>query len=318
MTQLLLAKESLKNFIGKYEIYLKPLGKFLLAMTALLMINSMTGYMTRLDSFIIVLIVALMCSFMPANFIVICSAVFLVLHFYALSIECALVAGILFLVMALLYFRFSPKDTLVVLLLPICYVLKIPYVVPICMGLYGTPVSAVSVGCGVITYYLTDYMATNEKVLRTLGTEEMSSRFRYVVDGVLNNKTMLIMLLAFVITVFLVYTIRRLSVDHSWTIAIITGAAVQMVILLMGDLILDTNVSIIGIMFGSIFAVIIAKLLEFLVFNVDYSRTELVQFEDDEYYYYVKAVPKIAVSKPVKTVKKINSQSRRKKANEER
>lgn len=318
MTQLLLAKESLKNFIGKYEIYLKPLGKFLLALTSLLVINSTTGYMTKLDSFTIVLIVALMCSFMPTNFIVVCAAAFLVFHFYALSVECALVAGILFLVLALLYFRFSPKDTLVVLLLPICYVLKIPYVVPICMGLYGTPVSAVSVSCGVITYYVTNYMSTHEKELRALGTEEMSGRFRYVVDGVLNNKTMLIMLLAFVITVFLVYAIRRLSVDHSWTIAIITGAAVQMVILLMGDLILDTNISIIGIMIGSIFAVVIAKVLEFLVFNVDYSRTELVQFEDDEYYYYVKAVPKITVSKPTKTVKKINSQSRRKRPADER
>ena len=29
---------------------------------------------------------------------------------------------------------------------------------------------------------------------------------------------------------------------------------------------------------------------------MDYSRTERLQFEDDEYYYYVKAVPKAFVS----------------------
>ena len=39
---------------------------------------------------------------------------------------------------------------------------------------------------------------------------------------------------------------------------------------------------------------------------MDYSRTEIVQFEDDEYYYYVKAVPKVHVAVPEKTVKKIN------------
>ena len=33
-----------------------------------------------------------------------------------------------------------------------------------------------------------------------------------------------------------------------------------------------------------------------------------MQFEDDEYYYYVKAVPKMTVAAPEKTVKKINSQ----------
>ena len=35
---------------------------------------------------------------------------------------------------------------------------------------------------------------------------------------------------------------------------------------------------------------------------MDYSRTENVQFEDDEYYYYVKAVPKIGVAVPEKQV----------------
>ncbi len=45
--------------------------------------------------------------------------------------------------------------------------------------------------------------------------------------------------------------------------------------------------------------------MEFLFFCVDYSRTENIQFEDDEYYYYVKAVPKVGVSAPEKKVKHI-------------
>ncbi|MDE6950073.1 MAG: hypothetical protein K2P64_04040, partial [Lachnospiraceae bacterium] len=150
MTELLLAKETLKTFVGRYEVYLKPLGKFLLALIALLMINSSTGYMERLNSVSIVLIVALMCSFLPANFMIICGAVFITAHFYALSMECALVALILFLVLALVYFRFSPRDAMIVLLLPICFVLKVPYVVSICAGLLAGPVSAVAVVCGVV------------------------------------------------------------------------------------------------------------------------------------------------------------------------
>ena len=45
--------------------------------------------------------------------------------------------------------------------------------------------------------------------------------------------------------------------------------------------------------------------LEVIFFSVDYSRTENVQFEDDEYYYYVKAVPKVGVQMPEKQVKHI-------------
>ena len=78
-------------------------------------------------------------------------------------------------------------------------------------------------------------------------------------------------------------------------------------ILLVGDLLLDTKISILWLILGSIIAVLVAKVLEFFVFNVDYSRTERVQFEDDEYYYYVKAVPKVNVVPAAKTVKKINS-----------
>ena len=44
---------------------------------------------------------------------------------------------------------------------------------------------------------------------------------------------------------------------------------------------------------------------------MDYSRIENVQFEDDEYYYYVKAIPKMTVAAPTKTVKRINVQRER-------
>ena len=64
---------------------------------------------------------------------------------------------------------------------------------------------------------------------------------------------------------------------------------------------------------GCAASVLILLVLQFFFFNLDYSRTERVQFEDDEYYYYVKAVPKRYVRAREKTVKKIsgNSRSRR-------
>ena len=88
----------------------------------------------------------------------------------------------------------------------------------------------------------------------------------------------------------------------------IAGTLVNVVMLLVGDLVFDTKVSIAGVLIGGIIAILLAKVLQFFIFSVDYSRTERVQFEDDEYYYYVKAVPKLSVATPTKTVKKINTQ----------
>ncbi|MCI8922808.1 MAG: hypothetical protein HFI45_02235 [Lachnospiraceae bacterium] len=311
MTTLLVAKQYIKNFINKYEVYLKPLMKLTLALASLMMINSKIGYMHRLDNLSIVLIIALMCSFMPMNFIAFVAAGFIILHFYALSLECAAVALVLFLVMFLLYFRFSPKDTLVVVLLPICFVLKIPYVIPLAMGLLGTPASVVSTGCGVMVNYLVNYMSDNATAISAMGEEEITTKLRYVIDGLMDNREMLLTIAAFAITIIVVYIIRRLSVDHAWTIAMIGGAIVNVVVLLVGDLMFDTNVSIVGIFVGTIISLLIVKVLEFFVFHLDYNRVEKVQFEDDEYYYYVKAVPKITMAAPSKTVKRINTPRRK-------
>lgn len=308
MTSLLVLKEYVKKFISKNETYLLPVMKLLLAFVSLLMINTQLGYMKKIDNIAIVMIVSLMCSFLPAGFILLFAAGFILLHFYALALEVAIVALALFLVMFLMYFRFSPKDTLVVLLTPICFALRVPYVMPIAMGLLGTPASAVSVGCGVIIHYLISYVGDSATTLGGMADEEATAKLRMVIDGILGNKEMLVVAAAFTITLIVVYIIRRLSMDHAWTIAMIAGAMVNMVILLLGDLVYDTNVSIIAVILGSVVSVFLAKGIQFFAFNVDYSRAEKVQFEDDEYYYYVKAVPKITVTTPTKTVKRINAQ----------
>ena len=307
MTTLLVAKQYIKNFINKYEVYLKPLLKLILALTSLMMINNKIGYMHRLDDISIVLIVALMCSFMPMNFIIFVAAAFTVLHLYALSLECSVIALVLFLVMFLLYFRFSPKDTLVVILTPICFMLKIPYAIPLAMGLVGTPASGISVGCGVIVTYLINYVADSATALSAMDTEDMTTKLRFVVDGLLNNKEMMLTIAAFAITIIIVNLIKRMSINYAWTIAMIAGAITDVMILLIGDLMFDTNVSIVGIIVGTIFSMLIVKAVEFCAFHVDYSRVEKVQFEDDEYYYYVKAVPKITLATPSRTVKRINT-----------
>ena len=308
MTTLLVIKQILMTLYSKYEVYITPLLKFVLAFISLLFINSRIGYMDSIDRMAVVLIVALMCSFMPKNFIVVMSVLFVLLHIYSFSMECAVVIGVGFLLMFLLYLRFSPRDTLVVVLMPLCFLLKIPYVIPLAMGLVGTPASAVSVACGVIAYYMMHYVTQNVTVIAAMADEETPAKLRFIIDGLLKNKEMVVTIAAFAITVVIVYLIRRLSVDYAWTIAMVAGVVVDIMVLLVGDLMFDTNVALLSVILGNVIAFLLAVVLQFFVFNVDYSRTEKVQFEDDEYYYYVKAVPKVVVTRPEKKVKQINSQ----------
>ena len=312
-----MARQMIKRFYSKYEAFVLPIIKFLIGLICLLIINGRLGYMSQLNSFVIVLMVALMCSFMPLNFTVFVAAVFVLGHMYKLSLECLLVVGALFMILFLLYFRFSPNDTIAVLLTPICFIMKIPYIMPIAAGLLGGPTSAVSVGCGVVVYYVLEALIGGdwsfEDVRQALADEEMTTRLKFVIDTVLSNKPMLAFVFAFGITILIVYGVRRLRVYYAWFIAIGVGVLADIVLLLIFDLIFDTHVSGGSMILGSFVAILVGIVLQFLFFHVDYERTEKLQFEDDEYYYYVKAIPKVTVSNTQKKVKKINS-SRKKPA----
>lgn len=307
MSALLEMREKLRDIYSKGEVYLTPLFKFLLALVVLLSINANIGYMDRIAGNIIIpLIVALMCSFLPMNFIVLFGALFICLNSYEVSMECGIVALAVFILMFILYFRFSSKDTIVVALLPLMFMLKIPYIIPIAVGLLCTPLSVVSVACGTIAYYLVLFIKENAQTISDLETEEAIGKFRFVIDGLLGNREIVIVLIAFSVIVITVYVIRILSVDHSWTIGMCVGGVLGATILLIGDLSFDTHISLLSLIIGMIVSLLLAVGLQFFVFNVDYSRTEYVQFEDDEYYYYVKAVPKNSVPQTKVNVKKIH------------
>ena len=240
-TSLLVVREYIRNFYVKYEEYIVPVLKFLLALVSMLMINSQLGFMSQLDNAAAVLVVALICSFMPKNFILFVAAGFVTLHLYEVSLECAAAALVVFLLMFLLYFRFSPGSAVLVIVTPMLFAFKIPYAAPLVAGLLGNPFAAVTVACGVIVYYLITYMNVNASILGSSEAESVIQRFRDIFDGIFGNRAMLIIIAAFAVTVIMVYLIRKLSVDYAWTIAIVAGALLDIVILMVGDLIYDAN-----------------------------------------------------------------------------
>ena len=53
-------------------------------------------------------------------------------------------------------------------------------------------------------------------------------------------------------------------------------------------------------------SVVVAYIIQFFRMTLDYTGVINLQFEDDEYYYYVKAVPKLKVTIKDKTITRIN------------
>ena len=134
MKTLLEYREKMKLFLGKYDIYIFPVMKFALALIVFLSINGNVGFMSRLTNPGIALVLALMCSFLPLNVTAVFGALLILGHMYALSLEAFAITFVLFVLMLLLFFRTAPKYGYLLLVTPLAFGLKIPYVIPLAMG----------------------------------------------------------------------------------------------------------------------------------------------------------------------------------------
>ena len=171
------------------------------------------------------------------------------------------------------------------------------------------PVSIISVAFGTVMYFLMNYIFVNgEELVEICATEGMTA-ISMIVNAVFKSRTMIFVIMVFAVTIIIVYCVRRLSIDHAFVIAVGTGGIVQVITILVGHLLIGMSeiATVPFLVIGGIVSVLLGYLLQFLIYSVDYTRTERTQFEDDEYYYYVKAVPKVKVVAPEVRVKRINA-----------
>lgn len=305
MSDILEWRERVIHFFGKYEVYIVPVIKFILAFVTFFLIGKNIGYMGKINSLPVTLVAALLCAVLPVNAIVIFAMGMILANLYALSIEVCLVALLIFVVIGLLYFRFAPKDGYFTMLTPICFSLHIPYAVPVSAGLLKGPYSIVSVLCGTVVYYFISGVKENAVLLGRVDEEgaSVASKFVAALNQLIGNREMYLVMAAFVLMVVLVYAIRRMSVDYAWTIAVVTGVLIEFIVLFSGFTVLGISGKTMWLIIGNIISLLLGLLLQFVFFNLDYTRTERVQFEDDEYYYYVKAIPKLYVTTAEKQIK---------------
>lgn len=308
MPALLELRNNIINLYRRGESIIRPVYRFLAALLAMADINGRIGYEDNLTGILPVLLVALLSSLLPGGAIIAILAIVILLHLYALSLEAALIGLLLLCLLLLLYFRFGPKDSMLLVSAPAAYLFGIPYVLPVMGGLLFNPGSAVTVAVAAVIHSYLTFVSENEAaIVSAAADEDLISRFRFVIDGVMQNKSMIVMAAALAAAAVVVYIVRRLSIPYSWYIAVGTGGLVQLIVILVGDMVYATDISIIGAFLGVIVSMAIGAVVTFFLFHLDYSRIEDVQFEDEDYYYYVRAIPKITYRESNRTVKTIST-----------
>lgn len=312
MMGLLVLKERLKVFYGKYDIYINPVFHFVFGFSAVLILNANLGFMTKLANPVTALLVGLVCSFLPYSAISLLITILMLVHLFTASMEIALVVGALVFIIILLYCGLQPGNSFLLVLTPMLFFIKIPYVLPLLVGLTGSVSAVIPVSLGVFLYYILMYIRQNVGTLTgTAAAADITQKYLQLIKSMLSNQTAVVMIVAFALSILVVYLVKRLSVDYSWYLAIAAGVIAQLAVIFMGDVMFSITVPMGALVIGMLISVLIALIYTFFAFSVDYSRTEYLQYEDDDYYYYVKAVPKIAVTAPDVKVQKINSRKKK-------
>ncbi len=291
-----MVREYLKSIYAKFDTYIISAAKFLLTFFTLSNINSQIGAFDRLNDTAIVLLVSLVCALMPWGIAVMAAALFVLAHFYALSLELAGIMLVVFIIMFCLYLRFGTGDSIYIMVTLLLLFINMPYIIPVFTGLTAVGVTvAVPVAFGIIIYYMINFAAGNADFLGAGGStaEEMLERFKFIIDNAFKDRLMILMIVAFTVTIALVYMIRKLAIDYAWFIAVIFGVIVNIIIMLIGKAMMDVTLSTASLILGSILSLVIMSVLQMFIFAVDYRRKVNLQFEDDAYVYYVKAVPKV-------------------------
>ena len=307
MLSLLIFKEKIRLIYGKYSMFILPIFKFALILVALILMNINIGYLDILKNPFFIFIIAVFCSVLPFSAISVILSIYLLSDMFSVSIDMFLLIGIYLLVIGILYYGFKPGNSYLIVVVPLLFTLKIPYVLPIVLGLGTGILTVIPLSAGIILYYLLLYVKNNIGTLTNGITSDLSVRYFQILNSILSNKIMYIMLLAFALSLVIVYLIHNLSINYSWEIAIVSGMVSLLLFIFMGEFIMNITLPIMELLFGLIISLVLAYVYKFFIFNIDYTRTEYTQFEDDEYYYYVKAVPKISIKFPDYKNEKINT-----------
>lgn len=159
--------------------------------------------------------------------------------------------------------------------------------------------------------YILLYVKQNAGVLTNDASVDLAQKYVQIIRALMGNREIFVMMGACAVGILVVYLIRNRSVNYAWMLAIMFGTIAQLTVVFAGDYLFNVSFPIGEIVIGTLISIFLALIYHFFVFSVDYTRTEYTHFEDDDYVYYVKAVPKLTVSQPEIRVQRMNNPGRK-------
>ncbi len=310
MTKLLEIREKIRSIYLKYDIVFGAVGKFFLALCVYFVVSWQIGYEGMIQMPFVVPGLALLSACLPAGTISFFMSGMIIVGLWAIGIETGAVAVFLFLLMVLLYFVFKPKHSVLMAVTMLASICNVSGILPIAAGLLFSPLTLVPMCLGIVSAYMITLAKDNYSILASQADRLTSiEKVIYYLEQLLNNEKMLLLMIGLVLTFMVVYWIRRMANAYAWTVAIPCGLTVFVMTMMTGNVLFGISVRMTALIASCVIGVLFAGAATFLSFLLDGTRTEYLEYEDEEYYYFVKAIPKVSVTAADKKVTRITSKS---------
>ncbi len=306
MMTLLLLKSKIKNFYEKHYRITRGICKFIIMFGALLLITMQMDYNEFLGQYWLLAIVSGVCAVTPDGMSLIFFFLLVCGEISGVSVLLAATVLVIIVIYLLLYGRFERKQYYLVFLIPVLAPLHISYVVPIVAALFASPVLLPALVMGIIVQFMIQgVMLYASASMGVAESEDILSSLQFLMDYLMKNQLMFVTIIAFCLTFVCVYMIRKGNFNHASQIAILVGAIVLMSAELLSNIILELELNLAILTVQVVASMAVAYVVQFFHMTLDYRGTRRLQFEDDEYYYYVTAVPKFKVTVVDRTVTRI-------------
>ncbi len=292
MNQIAALRDALGNVYRRQDYWLLPLFRALTALVLFAVLRSRLGYSALCGSIPVILAAALFCAFLPWAGIPFLGAALVLGNLYSASLELTLVGSLVFLMAALIQSAFRAKGAVILALLPFFYLLHIPYAVVLAAGFTLGILGFIPLSLGTVVFYFLRYAAENAGgISKTTDMTELANQYADIFSGFLGNREMLLMIAVVSLGFLAVFILRSLPIDYAFLLALVLGTVLMGGALVLGGsrLGLGSPAAQLGFLALSL---LLGGVYLLLFHNADYRGSERLQFEDEEYYYYVKAVPK--------------------------
>ncbi len=300
-------RERLRTVYQRFSTYFDLIARIVFGIVLFRVIGKAIGFDAKVSQKTVCMLMGAVSAFLPMAVMTLLAAAVVMLDVYAVSSILAMFVGLVFLILYFLLLRYTPGKSYIALCAAVFMHWGIPYILPMLFGITVGPSGIVALACGIIAYYTLHTVKMVYTSSDASNPDEALQVYKNVANSFVKNKDMYMIVVICIVVMFMVYFLRTRKFNYCGEAACACGVLVSIVLFLSSCVLMDVELDISKIIIYSVIGGIVSYIVRFMKLALDYSAIENVQFEDDDYYYYVKAVPKIKMTGKVNRVKKITS-----------